>query len=364
MVLCFLTIALSLYLRNNLRIHIHVSPQLRRRTQILKESTYKDTVQNVTTKDVVPKRAVSICEPSQRTELLYSKCNNTIKSKRPLTKTEKRERYGKIYVDEKHKLLVCLPPKAACTTWKAILANNTGPKPLSKKYNVYKLHYGGLESFGIKPLSSFSTTMQQFYIQSSQYYKIMVARHPFDRIYSAYVNKFKTNVDLPFKKKHGYNILNLFHKDLPKETRKKGEGVTFSEFIQYTKLPMGKNPHWEPTYNLCEPCEIHYDKILKVETLDPDTEDVIQKHLGPYHRGLGTSNNVVLGLDESDSLGPAGREIEQYSELQDEDMQYLSAKFQKDLEYFGYTATSGRTKNGKNVVHTSCTKGGIDTECC
>ena len=291
--------------------------------------------------------------------LLHSKCAKTAPLVLHLSSEDQRHVYDSIFVDLNHKLVACLPSKTGCTTWKSILANNSDYQSLPTDYNTKLMHTNWLDKKNIVRLSHFNTTMQQFYLTNKDYYKFMVARRPFDRLYSAYRNKFAPPGALAVTRTHGAHILELFHPFMNKTLQQLGQGVTFREFIQYLELPLSFNLHWESVYDLCQPCVIQYDEILKTETYPGDIEHIILNHLGPYHRGFGTKHNVASGGITDASLTDLGRHMEEYSSLAQWHMDYLTHRYQQDLQYFGYSWRKDHTG-----IYTSCTKGSVDQPCC
>jgi hypothetical protein len=265
------------------------------------------------------------------------------------------------FVDMKHKLIACLTPKAGCTTWKAILANNSLDKPLADDYQIMKLHYGGLKDFNIKRLIEFNVTMRRSLLNDDSYFKFLVVRHPFDRVHSAYVNKFASNTDEGFKQVKGSQILKLFRPNVSKAELDTGEGITFQEFVRFILDPKGTDQHWDTVENLCRPCAINYHQVIKTESLGSDNNEIIREHLGPYHRGLETALNVVLGTGNV-SLSPTGYPIARFQDLPPENITALVKNFQADLDNFGYDwrLDSNRT------MFTSCRHGAWDRDrvCC
>ena len=306
---------------------------------------------------------IPVCSSDERLDYLQNKCDGNTGQIQNLTLKEQRNSYAHIFVDEKHKIVACLPPKSGCTTWKAIMANNSQDKPLPPNFNTKRLHTEFLDKFGIFRLSRYNSSMQQYFLESEKFFKIMIARHPFERLYSGYVNKLVSGQDPPNMKLHGGRILKIFHPELDEETRKAGFGATFYEFVQYLKLPISSDPHWDPVYNICLPCHIHYDQIVKTETMDEDNVDIIMKRLGPYRRGIGTTSNTAAGGRQLSSLTKQGRKLEAFSTLNMTDLKFLEQRFLYDLEYFGYS-WSVRNNGNTSVVSSSCVSGSEKHMCC
>ena len=69
------------------------------------------------------------------------------------------------------------------------------------------LHYGGLKKFGIKPLKGYSAKEIMNILED--YYKILVVRHPLDRLFAAYNDKLNSDADPPFRKNLGVAVHRL-----------------------------------------------------------------------------------------------------------------------------------------------------------
>ena len=194
-------------------------------------------------------------------------------------------------------------------------------------------------------------------LDSKDYFKFMVARHPFERITSGYLNKLATDTDPPFRR----ILMREIHRQRIGSGGEK-DHVTFQEFVRF--LHVNTNRHFEPIVNLCQPCYIRYDRVVKTETMDGDNADIINSYFGPFKRGLGTSSNVV-GQKTSSSestLTQHGRKFDIYRNVSRAEMEFMVNKFRHDLEYFGY---SYRREEESGVVYTACVDGGgKGTQCC
>ena len=98
---------------------------------------------------------VPVCNNDERLDYLQNKCHGNTGQIQILTLKEQRKSYAHIFVDEKHKIVACLPPKSGCTTWKAIMANNSQDKPLPPNFNTDLLHTTFLRKTLITMYTSF-----------------------------------------------------------------------------------------------------------------------------------------------------------------------------------------------------------------
>ncbi|KAL1020754.1 hypothetical protein UPYG_G00004210 [Umbra pygmaea] len=207
-----------------------------------------------------------------RRELLEEACLTHTRKRRVLTSDDLRH----IIVDDKHSLLYCYVPKVACTNWKRVLMVLTGDgryrEPLAIPAN--EAHVAGNH----RTLSEYSTAEINSRLRS--YLKFIFVREPFERLVSAYRNKFTRSYNTAFHKRYGTKIIRQHRPDPKPEALERGNDVSFKEFVHYLVDPRTQregpfNEHWERVHSLCHPCLIHYDVVGKYETLEQDTRSVL-----------------------------------------------------------------------------------------
>ena len=186
-----------------------------------------------------------------------------------------------IIVDDRYKVLFCYIPKVACTNLKRVFLLLTGKMnatdPMALKAADVHFSYDKYLTY----LDSFSEDEIQYKLQN--YKKIIMVREPFERLLSAYRNKF-TEKSPYFHKRFGRKIIRKYRPNAKQEDIEKGSNVKFVEFVQYVTDPVtmeteGLNEHWDLYSSLCQPCLINYDFVGKYETLDDDI-DYIMHDLG------------------------------------------------------------------------------------
>lgn len=102
----------------------------------------------------------------------------------------------------------------------------------------------------------------------------MIVREPFERLLSAYRNKFEDGKNAYYKIL-GDAIVKQFRQHAS-EKNDTNVGPSFKEFLQYilyryeTKKQFDE--HWCPYWKFCTPCSINYTVIIKLETFQRDTK--------------------------------------------------------------------------------------------
>lgn len=119
--------------------------------------------------------------------------------------------------------------------------------------------------------------MQERKERLKTYKKFLFVRHPFERLLSAYREKFESQDEksLVFKVKFGPQIVAGYQL---------GDVISFSDFVDYVlrasrMLNSSLDVHWATYGELCRPCFVHYDFIGNYETLVEDSENILD-HIG------------------------------------------------------------------------------------
>ncbi|XP_029457200.1 carbohydrate sulfotransferase 13 isoform X3 [Rhinatrema bivittatum] len=209
----------------------------------------------------------------KRRDLLDRVCKMYSRKRRVLTPDDLKH----LIVDDTHGLLYCYVPKVACTNWKRVMMVLTGQgkyrDPLQIPAN--EAHVPA----NLRTLSEFSTPEINYRLRN--YLKFVFVREPFERLVSAYRNKFTRHYNTAFHKRYGTKIIKRHRRDPTLKALENGDDVKFEEFLYYLVDPRTQreepfNEHWERVHSLCHPCIIHYDVIGKYETLADDANYVLQ----------------------------------------------------------------------------------------
>jgi hypothetical protein len=257
-------------------------------------------------------------------------------------------------VDTKHKVMFCLVRKAGSTS-----VHNLMHMALKGTYFADPENCGEecWEAAGIMPLDTFTKEQKKEILDT--YHKIMVVRHPFERYVSCWVNKFKSPhsslhqrvpglrliekirgvpVNMDYEKEVQYwmtidqvRALN-FSKEIREELEKE---MTLGEFTQLVDLYERENirhdSHWRQMYQVCQPCAIDYDYMVRVETMQFDSKHILQK------LNLTEEKFPQLNHHRSVSNYKLEKDLPDFSTVPSDIMNTLHRLYAKDLEIFGYT---------------------------
>ncbi|XP_041847763.1 carbohydrate sulfotransferase 8-like isoform X2 [Melanotaenia boesemani] len=198
--------------------------------------------------------------------------DNCAKYKSNISKTITRNHVKFLYVEDKYKLLYCQVPKAGCSNWKRTLMVLAGQASNAQSIKHDAVHFGGY----IKTLDSFNQTQIKHRLET--YKKVLFVREPFERVVSAFRDKFE-NPNEYYHSVFGTAIISKYRKNPSVKALKTGSGVMFKEFIQYlldVHRPVGMDIHWEQVNQLCHPCLIDYDLIGKFENMEEESNFLLR----------------------------------------------------------------------------------------
>ncbi|XP_030623851.1 carbohydrate sulfotransferase 11 [Chanos chanos] len=182
-----------------------------------------------------------------------------------------------LVVDDDHELIYCYVPKVACTNWKRVMMVLSGRGRYAHPMDIpsNEAHVPA----NLKTLNQYSIADINYRLKS--YLKFLFVREPFERLVSAYRNKFTLRYNTSFHKRYGTRIVRRYRRNATAEALQSGADVTFREFAEYITDPATQregplNEHWQTVYSLCHPCHVHYDLVGKYETLEEDAGLVLR----------------------------------------------------------------------------------------
>ncbi|XP_066920587.1 carbohydrate sulfotransferase 14-like [Clytia hemisphaerica] len=215
-------------------------------------------------------------EQQQRLSHLKDFCQ-----RRQKNHNNKTLKFGDSFIyNDKKKFVYCRIPKVACTTWKKVVLYTLGivdTHPVNTSLNT-------LYSYRMPYMKDFKNDTQRIKYMQDNYFSFMLSRHPFDRLFSVYRNKFQNPVvkRASFLHYFGPIILKVTGKNLNTHSKKIRHGIeyydiTFEEFLTF--LTMGgydADDHWTPQTSLCQICKYEFDFIGRFEHLSLDSNKIFK----------------------------------------------------------------------------------------
>lgn len=261
-----------------------------------------------------------VCKTLNRTNVLQQPVGRDKK-----TKLRRFNVLHHIIVNEEHKVLYCFIPKVGCSNMKKIFLVMNGLYPSIKKVNIHVMNYELLR------LDNKKFTEKQRKDMLKNFYKFMIVRDPFERLVSAYRNKWQDKANTQLHATLGKRIVEKYRYN-NKKTVVTGDDVKFSEYVRYLidTPPEEVNEHWMPYEDICRPCNVKYDFIASIETIRRDIPHVMRQiHANETKYYLQTPGRALTGTKKRTA-----------SFLQDLPRKYfeqLVAIFKTDHELFGYS---------------------------
>lgn len=189
---------------------------------------------------------------------------------------------ARVYVEDRHLLLYCEVPKSGCSNWKRVLMVLNGKARSTRDIPHDKAHYGNklqrLEAYDQASIAKRLDT----------YTKVLFVREPFERLVSAFRDKFESPNSY-YHPVFGRPIISKYRANATRTALKTGAGVTFREFVRYlldVKRPVGMDIHWEPVSQMCSPCLMRYNFIGKFENLEKEANFLL--------RNIGAPKNLTF----------------------------------------------------------------------
>ncbi|XP_038561062.1 carbohydrate sulfotransferase 8-like isoform X2 [Micropterus salmoides] len=183
-----------------------------------------------------------------------------------------RRQVSRVYVEDRSRLLYCEVPKAGCSNWKRVLMVLGGSATSTREIPHDAAHYANQ----LRRLESYNHAGIAERLRS--YTKVLFVREPFERLVSAFRDKFESPNSY-YHPVFGRPIISRYRANATRAALRTGAGVTFREFIQYlldVRRPVGMDIHWEPVSQLCNPCLLRYNFIGKFESLEEEANFLLQ----------------------------------------------------------------------------------------
>ncbi|RWS01213.1 carbohydrate sulfotransferase 11-like protein [Dinothrombium tinctorium] len=218
-----------------------------------------------------------------RKNLVSAVCNESLARNDSLENNIQtlQSHFDHFIVDDIHKLIYCFVPKVASTNWKRVLLSiNADHLKASNPLSIKGSKSQARNIF--QTLDQFNDTTE-IIRRLNSYTKFVFVRNPFERLLSAFRNKFESVYNDYFRLRFGRKIIKMYRVNSTKQSLETGNDVTFNEFLSYIAdldvydFKSSFNEHWRPISDLCFPCFIEFDIIGKLETLEEDAFFVMWK---------------------------------------------------------------------------------------
>ena len=246
---------------------------------------------------------------------------------------------SKLFVNDEHKIIGCLVPKTACSSWKFTMIKASGKIDMAKVRHLTHIHnHTFMHMIGWRLLDTYSEAGIRRRLKT--YFKFMTVRHPFDRLVSAYKDKIVALSGIYAGGLHARRIKERY-RDVNVTTGQRGkEHVTFAEFVRYVldTKPDNMDPHWRDYGRWCEPCRVRYDYVARMETLRSDSKAILPR--------FSTDDTLpmenVRQTAEPYSL-QHGKNVSLVGSIPARDVRRLLRLYRRDFEMFGYTWRQNET---------------------
>ncbi|XP_063041344.1 carbohydrate sulfotransferase 12 [Engraulis encrasicolus] len=249
-----------------------------------------------------------------------------------------------LIVDDRHGIIYCYVPKVACTNWKRIMivlsesllvdgAPYQDPLDVSREQAHSSDAHFSFNKFW-KRYGKFSRHLMK--IKLKKYTKFLFVRDPFVRLISAYRSKFE-ELNEGFYKSFAVVMLKRYGNVTNPPTSvvdafAAGIRPTFTNFLQYildpnTEKSAPYNEHWRQVHRMCHPCQINYDFVGKLETLDEDVEHLLR---------ILRVDNVVQFPTSHHNQTKNNWEDQWFASIPAEMRRELYKVYEADFKMFGY----------------------------
>ncbi|KAK2159465.1 hypothetical protein LSH36_152g00018 [Paralvinella palmiformis] len=247
--------------------------------------------------------------------------------------------YRSLIVDDYNKIMYCSISKVGCTTFKTMMYLRRDPS-LEGSLQFRRLHTGAfLRQHGLRPLSSYHPAEVDERLRT--YVKLLVVRHPLERLISAYRDKFVES-NYGEKKAIRGNITGITGPVGVLNITSFLTLLTEAIKTQSTDVINYRDRHWDKQHTTCHPCFIRYDYIAKLETIDSDMEYILKffNQTRVPHRNNSPNRRFK---DSAISVG------ELLNALSLDVIEVLKEYYQYDFDLFSYRFNMTRNSHGLYV---------------
>ena len=224
----------------------------------------------------------------------------------------------------KNKWIACIQPKSGTTNWQKLLLKSSGNEKFTNFEGAASENHKFFNQ--LDKLSSYNKDKREGIINTSEStIKFMHVRNPFDRLYSAWHQKFNTSFTnfKPYKK---------YVSEMKIEyTTPTGMACSFADFVNYYLSHSESNFHWRSIFWQCQPCRINYDFISKQETFHEDSDYIIKQVFGD-NNGFTVEHAYKKPTSETSKI----RTYSELAWLPDDLHRKLEKHFYWEMKILGY----------------------------
>jgi len=303
-----------------------------------------------------PPDSLHSCTDITMTDRLLDRANTASKACARLRDEigEEKKLYNRLRWAVPERLLYCPVFKAASTSWLVnfLKLSNRTSKINPKAGNLHK------KSINLFPAPATFKLRKKIFAEST---KFIVVRHPFERLVSAYRDKlagFTRNPSYLAMRKH---VIDKYRKN----KKSKSQIPTFRESFDFILAELEKREagsekilidgHFMPYSSRCKPCSMSYDVIIKFETLEEDSQYLIEQcglddRIGVLHENQApTGPETKQGFKNKSKKVKKGEEkakkaitntktaLDFFRDIPTSKIRKLYQHYRHDFEIFGYS---------------------------
>jgi len=304
-----------------------------------------------------PPDSLHSCTDITMTDRLLDRANTASKACARLRDEigEEKKLYNRLRWAVPERLLYCPVFKAASTSWLVnfLKLSNRTMNINPKAGNLHK------KSINLFPAPATFKLRKKIFAEST---KFIVVRHPFERLVSAYRDKLAG-----FTRNPSYLAMRKHVIDKYRKTKKsKSQIPTFRESFDFILAELDKKEagsgkilidgHFMPYSSRCKPCSMAYDVIIKFETLEEDSQYLIEQcglddRIGVLHENQApTGPETKQGFKNKSKKVKKGEEkstkaitdtktaLDFFRDIPTSKIRKLYQHYRHDFEIFGYSA--------------------------